>query len=203
MPADNSPTPRLQDSKLLLTSYPLKWWEAETGRRLDEQRALAITPSGHYRGSPGIDVYLVYLALLDDGSQLTLAPAEFSKRFAWKNEPQPSPRPHRHWQGASGNEGLSIPKSETTDEGVHPTNLRVADGRRIEESLHTMNWRIVGRTKQPTAVPRKRVMQREKVLAVIQELPGDVDADSLTERGSSPIACRPTNLLQLVPNCGL
>ena len=54
--------------------------------RFDEEQALASTPSGHYRGSPGIDEHLVTLALTDDGSQLTLTPAEFAKRFGWKND---------------------------------------------------------------------------------------------------------------------
>ena len=30
---------------------------------------------------------IVYVAMLDDGSQRTYSPAEFAQRFGWKNEP--------------------------------------------------------------------------------------------------------------------
>ena len=62
-------------------------WEASTGRLLKtwwwlgEEQALAITPSGHYRGSRSIDEHVVYLALTDDGSQKVYSPTEFEKAF--------------------------------------------------------------------------------------------------------------------------
>ncbi len=49
---------------------------------------LCIGPTGHYRGSDGVEDQLIYVAQLDDGSQITLSPAEFSKRFNWKNDPE-------------------------------------------------------------------------------------------------------------------
>ena len=45
---------------------------------------LTLTPDGHYRGSRRIDEEIVYVVELDDGSQATLTPAEFTKRFGWK-----------------------------------------------------------------------------------------------------------------------
>jgi hypothetical protein len=48
---------------------------------------LCIGPDGHYRGSVGIEEHIVYVCQTDAGEHLTLAPAEFQKRFAWKNDP--------------------------------------------------------------------------------------------------------------------
>ena len=49
---------------------------------------LCVAPTGHYRGSPGVEDHIVYVAQLDDGSHVTLSPAEFSARFNWKNDPE-------------------------------------------------------------------------------------------------------------------
>lgn len=54
---------------------------------LRDDRWLSLTPDGHYRGSPGIEKDLVYVATTDSGEQITLTPAEFAKRFGWKNDP--------------------------------------------------------------------------------------------------------------------
>ena len=43
---------------------------------------------GHYRGSPGVEDQIVYVAMLPDGSQRTDTPAEFAKTFNWKNDPE-------------------------------------------------------------------------------------------------------------------
>ena len=48
---------------------------------------LCIGPTGHYRGSEGIDEHIVYVALHEDGRQLTYTPAEFREKFGWKNDP--------------------------------------------------------------------------------------------------------------------
>ena len=40
----------------------------------------------HYRGSPGVEDPIVYVAMLPDGSQRTDTPAEFAKQFNWKND---------------------------------------------------------------------------------------------------------------------
>ena len=45
---------------------------------------LTITPDGHHRGSRRIDEEIVYVVELEDGSQATLTPAEFTKQFGWK-----------------------------------------------------------------------------------------------------------------------
>jgi serine/threonine protein kinase len=48
---------------------------------------LCIGPDGHYRGSKGVESQIVYVAQLDDGSNVTYTPEEFTKQFNWKNEP--------------------------------------------------------------------------------------------------------------------
>jgi hypothetical protein len=48
---------------------------------------LCIGPDGHRRGSEGVESQIVYVALLEDGSQRTFTPAEFGKQFGWKNDP--------------------------------------------------------------------------------------------------------------------
>jgi formylglycine-generating enzyme required for sulfatase activity/serine/threonine protein kinase/WD40 repeat protein len=49
---------------------------------------LCVGPTGHYRGSAKIDVHVVYVAMHDDGSQVTYTPAEFREKFGWKNDPE-------------------------------------------------------------------------------------------------------------------
>ncbi len=49
---------------------------------------LVIGPDGHWRGSDGIGQHIVYVAMLEDGSQRTYTPAEFAKEFGWRNDPQ-------------------------------------------------------------------------------------------------------------------
>ena len=49
---------------------------------------LCIGPTGHYRGSPGVEEHIVCVAQLDDGSNITLTPADFASRFGWKNDPE-------------------------------------------------------------------------------------------------------------------
>ncbi|MBL8827326.1 MAG: SUMF1/EgtB/PvdO family nonheme iron enzyme [Planctomycetaceae bacterium] len=48
---------------------------------------LVVGPEGHYNGPKGIEDHLVYVAQTDAGEQVTLSPAEFSKRYGWKNDP--------------------------------------------------------------------------------------------------------------------
>ncbi len=56
---------------------------------LVDQKGLALTADGHYRGTPDrIERDIRYVAQLADGSQVTLTPAEFAKRFGWKNDPE-------------------------------------------------------------------------------------------------------------------
>jgi WD40 repeat protein/formylglycine-generating enzyme required for sulfatase activity len=49
---------------------------------------LCLGPTGHYRGSPGVEQQIVYVAMHDDGSQRTYTPAEFTQKFGWKNAPE-------------------------------------------------------------------------------------------------------------------
>jgi Tol biopolymer transport system component len=55
---------------------------------LSDDQCVVIGPDGHYRGSWRIDEHLVYVALTDDGRQETYTPADFSKRYGWKNDPK-------------------------------------------------------------------------------------------------------------------
>jgi WD40 repeat protein len=47
---------------------------------------LVFTPDGHYAGSPGIEDDIVYVVETDQGQE-TLTPAEFAKKYNWKNDP--------------------------------------------------------------------------------------------------------------------
>jgi hypothetical protein len=67
-------------------------WKSETGRPtgtlvpLWRERSLAVSPDGHYRGTPGIESELVNVVETDQGQE-TLTPAEFARRYNWKNDP--------------------------------------------------------------------------------------------------------------------
>ena len=70
-------------------------FDVETNRRLGllfpwltGDHWLCVGPTGHYRGSPGVEDQFVYVAMLPDGSQRTYTPAEFAKKFGWKNDPE-------------------------------------------------------------------------------------------------------------------
>jgi WD40 repeat protein len=54
---------------------------------LNQQRYAALGPNGHYRASPRADDEFLYVALTDDGQQLTLTPDEFAEQYGWENEP--------------------------------------------------------------------------------------------------------------------
>ena len=76
-------------------SYGTVGFDVETNRRLGilfpwltGDHWLCIGPTGHYRGSPGVEAQIVYVAMLDDGSQRTYTPAEFAAKFNWKNDPE-------------------------------------------------------------------------------------------------------------------
>lgn len=49
---------------------------------------LVVGPTGHYRGTVGVEPNLVYVAMHDDGSQRTYSPAAFAEKFGWKNDPE-------------------------------------------------------------------------------------------------------------------
>jgi hypothetical protein len=48
---------------------------------------ICVGPDGHWRGSVGAESQIVYVAMLEDGSQRTYTQAEFEKAFGWKNDP--------------------------------------------------------------------------------------------------------------------
>jgi hypothetical protein len=75
--------------------YGTVGFDVETNRRLGMlfpwltgDHWLCLGPTGHYRGSPGVEDQFVYVAILPDGSQRTYTPAEFAKTFGWKNDPE-------------------------------------------------------------------------------------------------------------------
>ena len=75
--------------------YGTVGFDVETNRRLGMlfpwltgDHWLCIGPTGHYRGSPGVEDQFVYVAMLPDGSQRTYTPAEFAEKFGWKNDPE-------------------------------------------------------------------------------------------------------------------
>jgi WD40 repeat protein/serine/threonine protein kinase len=54
---------------------------------LRDRQGGVLSPQGHYDGDPGIAKEFVYVVETDAGQE-TLAPAEFTKRFGWKNNPE-------------------------------------------------------------------------------------------------------------------
>jgi WD40 repeat protein/serine/threonine protein kinase len=67
-------------------------WDVAAGRlrctllNLRNEQGLAVTPDGHYAGTPGIEGELVYVVDAGRGQE-TLTPEEFARRFGWKNDP--------------------------------------------------------------------------------------------------------------------
>jgi hypothetical protein len=53
---------------------------------LANPHGLAVSPDGHYRGTPHLEDELVYVIQTDRGQE-TLRPQEFAARFGWKNDP--------------------------------------------------------------------------------------------------------------------
>jgi WD40 repeat protein len=53
---------------------------------LQGEQHLAISSDGHWRGSPGIEKQLVYIAVTDAGQEM-LTYDEFCRKYGWKNEP--------------------------------------------------------------------------------------------------------------------
>jgi WD40 repeat protein len=70
-------------------------WDTATGRVRavlllfpgQPDRYLSVAASGHYRGSPGIEQEMVYVADTGTGVELLEADA-FAQRFQWKNDPE-------------------------------------------------------------------------------------------------------------------
>jgi len=69
-------------------------WNAATGKLnatllpLSDERGLAVSGAGHFRGTPhaGVQREVVYVLQTDQGQEM-LTVEEFEKRFGWKNDP--------------------------------------------------------------------------------------------------------------------
>jgi WD40 repeat protein len=72
---------------------PTRLWDTQTNQlrasfyTLADNQYLTVSADGHYRGSPGIEDHFVYVAVTADGRQEMLAPAEFARKYGWKNDP--------------------------------------------------------------------------------------------------------------------
>ncbi len=53
---------------------------------LPNAQHLAVSPDGHYAGSPKIDQHLVYVVQTDAGQE-TLTPTQFAEKYGWRNDP--------------------------------------------------------------------------------------------------------------------
>jgi len=54
---------------------------------LRDKGYLALSPAGHWRGSPEVEKELVYVVQTDEG-QAMLTPKEFAQEYNWKNDPE-------------------------------------------------------------------------------------------------------------------
>lgn len=74
------------------TLEQLRLWDARSGRlvavltSLAHPQGVAVSPTGHFRGTPGLERELVYVVETDAGQE-TLTPEQFAAKFAWKNDP--------------------------------------------------------------------------------------------------------------------
>src|SRR5262249_15578784 len=84
------------DGKALATGSwdsTVRLWDAATGqcqyvlRTLPTRQGVAISPRGHYRGTPRAERFLTYVAQTEQGQQ-TLTPEDFATKYGWKNKPE-------------------------------------------------------------------------------------------------------------------
>ncbi len=94
------------DGALLAASdgFVVQLWEPGAGRLCGNillqpaLHGLTIAPDGRYRGDDKVDSVIVMVVQKEDGTQELLQPAEFEKKYGFKNEPdkvhllQPPPR---------------------------------------------------------------------------------------------------------------
>src|SRR5262249_36835003 len=75
------------------TNSALLLWEPPSGRAaqaliaLPSGHGVALSPEGHYRGTPQAERLLRYVVQTDAG-QDTLTTEEFSAKYGWKNDPE-------------------------------------------------------------------------------------------------------------------
>jgi hypothetical protein len=56
---------------------------------LADKMGLSVSAAGHYRGTPGQAMARQLVYVVDTGHGLeTLSPAEFEKKYGWKNDPE-------------------------------------------------------------------------------------------------------------------
>ena len=53
---------------------------------LPREQSIAISPEGHWRGTPRADRFIVYVVRTAKGQEV-LKPKEFEDRYGWKNDP--------------------------------------------------------------------------------------------------------------------
>ena len=84
-----------RDMKLLaageLTAASVLWNVAENRElgvlaTLPREQSIAISPEGHYRGTPRADQLIVYVVRTAKGQEV-LTPKEFEDKYGWKNDP--------------------------------------------------------------------------------------------------------------------
>ncbi|HVW01014.1 MAG TPA: WD40 repeat domain-containing protein, partial [Planctomycetaceae bacterium] len=81
-------TPWNRDSEIIAYDVGRRRYEGTLLPLIDNKDHLCIGPDGHYRGSPGIEQHLVYIAEHEDGRLETYSPADFVRRFGWQNNPE-------------------------------------------------------------------------------------------------------------------
>jgi WD40 repeat protein len=88
----------LPDDRRVVTSYqeftPYRVYDTQRDEwlgtlypRLTGEQSVCIGPDGHWRGSEQAAEHLVYVALTEEGQQLTFTPEEFATKYGWKNDP--------------------------------------------------------------------------------------------------------------------
>ncbi|HEX7379752.1 MAG TPA: hypothetical protein VF278_21690, partial [Pirellulales bacterium] len=129
---------------------------AITGQVIDELlsftrgRALAVSPSGHYRASPRFDAELVYVIETDAGQE-TSSPQEFADKYGWRNEPslvgmgEGSGSYTQRVPGVQGSGGEEAPNNATPP---HPNPLPEGEGTNHPKSLSPLAL-----VQQPAALP--------------------------------------------------
>jgi WD40 repeat protein len=71
----------------------VRFWDADKGRSagvllpMQKDQYLILSPEGHFQGSLKIEEQIVYVVLTEEGEHLLLKPAEFARKYGWKNDP--------------------------------------------------------------------------------------------------------------------
>ena len=84
-----------RDGKLVagLNGERLFVWETDTGRQRGilvlgrRNNALTVAPDGHYTGNENTESGIAMVVEKEDGTQELLEPAEFKRKYGFKNDP--------------------------------------------------------------------------------------------------------------------